>query len=113
MGMKKRSEKTGIKLLDMFVRMQQEYPEISPDKVLIIDMKTMEKIATPSRVALMEAIRKNSPESVNELAKIVKRPQESVSRDLTILNNYGILEFVRSGKKRKPVVEKEILAVQC
>jgi predicted transcriptional regulator len=103
----------GFKLLDMFTRMQQEYPEFTPDKILIIDVKLMKKIVTPSRVELIEAIRNHKPKSVNDLARIVNRPQESVSRDLTILNNYGVLEFVQVGKTRRPVIDKEIFAVTC
>ena len=103
----------GFKLLDMFTRMQQEYPEFTPDKILIIDVKVMEKIVTRARVELIEAIRNHKPKSVTELAKIVKRPQESISRDLTILNNYGVLEFILVGKVRRPIIDKEIFAVTC
>lgn len=103
----------GFKLLDLFTKMQQEYPEFTPDKILIIDVKVMEKIVTPARVQLIEAIRNHKPKSVNDLAKIVNRPQESVSRDLTILNNYGVLEFVQVGKVRRPIIDKEIFAVSC
>lgn len=104
---------TGIRLLDMFVRMQGEYPELSPDRVLIIETKLLKNIITPARTQLMEAIRKKKPNSVTELAKFVNRPQESVSRDLAILHNYGILDFVRAGNVRKPRIEKDIIAVHC
>jgi len=50
---------------------------------------------------------------VIELSMIVKRRQEAVSRDLTILHNYGVLEFARIGKTRKPIVEKDIFALTC
>jgi predicted transcriptional regulator len=109
----KKEREMGIKLMDLFTKMQQEYPELSPDKVLIMDFRMMRNIATHARVELIEAIRENKPKSVSELARIVDRPQESVSRDLTVLNNYGILEFVRSGQVRKPVMRKELLAVTC
>lgn len=103
----------GIKLLDVFVRMQSEYPEFTPDRVLIIETRVLKDIITPARTELMEAIREKKPNSVGELAKLVNRPQESVSRDLTILNNYGVLDFVRIGKVRKPRIEKDIIAVHC
>ncbi len=103
----------GLKLLDAFTHMQSEYPELSPDRVLIIETKMLKNIITPSRTELMEVIREKKPGSVNELAKLVNRPQESVSRDLTILNNYGVLDFVRIGKTRKPIIEKDIIAIHC
>lgn len=110
--MKKKTD-TGIRLLDMFVRMQTEYPDISPDRVLIIETKLLKDIITPARTELMETIQESKPNSVGELVKLVKRPQESVSRDLAILNSYGILDFVKTGNVRKPVIEKDIIAVQA
>ncbi|MFA4819579.1 MAG: hypothetical protein WC613_01320 [Candidatus Aenigmatarchaeota archaeon] len=109
----KKKKDMGIRLLDMFVRMQSEYPDISPDRVLIIEIKLLKYIVTPARTEIMEAIQENRPNSVGELVKLVNRPQESVSRDLTILNNYGVLDFVKKGNVRKPIIEKDIIAVQC
>lgn len=103
----------GVRLLDMFTRMQSEYPEFSPDRVLIIETKTLKEIITPARTALMEAIRQKKPNSVGELSKMVGRAQESVSRDLTILKNYGVLDFVVTGNVRKPRIQKDIIAVHC
>lgn len=108
-----KKENMGIRLLDMFTRMQSEYPELSPDRVLIIETKLLKEIITPARTELMEVISQKRPNSVSELAKLVKRPQESVSRDLTILNTYGVLDFVRIGNVRKPRIEKDIIAVHC
>lgn len=103
----------GIKLLDAFTRMQSEYPELSPDRVLIIETSVLKDIITPARTELMDAIREKKPDSVGELAKLVGRPQESVSRDLTILNTYGVLDFIKIGNVRKPRIEKDIIAVHC
>ena len=103
----------GVRLLDMFTRMQTEYPELSPDRVLIIETKVLKNIVTPARTELMDVIRQKRPNSVGELAKLVHRSQESVSRDLTILKNYGVLDFVRIGNVRKPRIEKDIIAVHC
>lgn len=108
-----KKDNMGIRLLDMFTRMQTEYPELSPDRVLIIETNVLKDIITPARTELMDAIREKKPNSVGELAKLVNRHQESVSRDLTILNNYGILDFVKTGTTRKPIIEKDIIAVHC
>ena len=108
-----KKDNMGIKLLDMFTRMQTEYPEFSPDRILIIETNVLRDIITPARTELMEVIKEKKPNSVSELAKLVNRPQESVSRDLTVLNNYGILDFVKTGTVRKPIIEKDIIAVHC
>ena len=108
-----KKENMGIRLLDMFTRMQTEYPDLAPERVLIIETKILKDIITPARTELMEVIREKKPDSVGELAKLVNRPQESVSRDLTVLNNYGILDFIKIGNVRKPRIEKDIIAVLC
>lgn len=103
--------KEGFKLLELFTKMQIEYPELSPDKILIISEKTMAKIITPKRTELIITIREKKPKTIGELAKILKRPQESISRDLRILHNYGILDFVRIGKTKIPKIERSMLLI--
>jgi len=90
-----------------------EKPELAPSRVLVISLskKSLEKILTPSRMNLIRIIREKSPKSVGELAKLLNRPVESVSRDLRILENYGILTFVQMGKVKKPEIEKDVLMI--
>jgi len=102
--------------LEMFDRMLEyavKNPEASPDRLLVVSMKqeTLDKIFTPRRVELVRTIKSRNPPSVGGLAKMVKRPVESVSRDLKILENYGLLGLVQKGKFKKPVVEKDALLV--
>lgn len=104
------------KSLELFNRMIDyalEYPELSPDRVLIIDMDldTWKSIVTPSRMELIRIIRDKKPKSVGELAKLSKRPVESVSRDIKILEVNGVLEIIRVGRFKKPVIEKDILVI--
>ncbi len=90
-----------------------EKPELSPSKILVISLskKTSDKVFTPGRMDLVRTIKNDKPKSVSNLAKLVKRPIEAVSRDLRILENYGILEFVRSGKTKKPKIDKEMILI--
>ena len=90
-----------------------EKPELVPSKVLVIRLSktTLEKILTPSRIDLIRGIREKKPKSIGELAELVKRPLESVSRDLSILENYGLLSLVKIGKIKKPKIEKDILMI--
>lgn len=106
--MKKRY-RPGFKLLDTFDKLEEIDPEMSPDRVLIVEFEVLKDIVTPARTELVKAIREHRPQSVGELAKLVKRRQESVSRDLNILHNYGLLEFVRMGKSRIPKIDKRIM----
>ena len=90
-----------------------EKPELTPSKILVISLSktTLERILTPSRMDLIREIREKKPKSIGELAELVKRPLESVSRDLGILENYGLLRLVKTGKIKKPKIEKDILMI--
>lgn len=90
-----------------------EKPEIAPSRVLIISLskKSLEKILTPGRMDLVRTIREKKPKSVGELAKSVKRPVQSISRDLNVLENYGLLSLVQVGRVKKPEIEKDVLMI--
>jgi len=104
-----RTDRMISRMLDLFL----ENPEQAPNRVLVISMskKTLEKIITPARMDLIRAISEKKPDSVGELIKIVKRPKESVSRDLKILENYGLLSLVNIGRIRKPKITKDLLMI--
>ncbi|MBI2543524.1 MAG: helix-turn-helix domain-containing protein [Candidatus Aenigmarchaeota archaeon] len=90
-----------------------EKPEVAPSRVLVINLSktALEKVLTPSRIDLIREIRERKPKSVSELAELVKRSVEAVSRDLNILENYGLLTLVKAGKIKKPEIEKDILMI--
>ena len=90
-----------------------EKPELAPSRLLVINLgkKSLEKILTPGRMELVRTIKEKEPESVGGLARMVKRPVESVSRDLKTLENYGMLAFVQVGKHKRPEIEKDVLMV--
>lgn len=112
--MKKTTEERKLdNLLDLIIEAQIKDPEHTPDNVLIISMssRTLQKIMTPARLELIRIIKERKPASVGGLAKIIGRQQESVSRDLKILENYGVLEFLRQGKTKKPVANRDIFVI--
>ena len=90
-----------------------EKPEMAPNRLLVMNLSkgSLEKILTPGRMGLVRTIKKSKPESVGELAGMVNRPVESVSRDLKTLENYGLLTFVQVGKHKRPEIEKDVLMV--
>ncbi|HLC77164.1 MAG TPA: hypothetical protein VJH04_03080 [archaeon] len=101
------------KMVSRMIDFALENPELSPSKVLVINLgkNTLEKVLTPSRMNLIRTIRESNPKSVSNLARLVKRPIEAVSRDLSILENYGIMEFVRNGKTKKPKIENDMILI--
>jgi len=104
------------KAIKMFGKMVEEAiknPESAPDKVIVISLTDEEKnrILTPERLKLMRIIKEKKPKSVNELAKLVDRRMDAVSRDLKILKFYGFLELIQSGKQKIPKMKKETLLI--
>lgn len=100
--------------IDEFFEMAKEavrHPELFPDKVVIVSLTQEQKnsILTKSRIELIRAINRRNPKTVNELAEIVQRNPAAVSRDLAVLENYGILELIKVGRSRRPVIEKDML----
>lgn len=101
------------RMVNRMIDFALEKPELAPSRVLIINLskKSLEKILTPCRMGLIRTIIGKKPKSVGALAKIVNRPVESVSRDLKILENYGLLAFVQSGRQKVPEIEKDVLMI--
>lgn len=101
----------GLRFMNKLIDFALAYPDLAPERVIIIDMKqdTWENIMTRARIELIRAINSERPESAKELARLLGRPVESVSRDLNVLKNYGILELVRVGRSKRPEVDKDVL----
>jgi len=104
------------KAIKMFGKMVEEaikHPELAPERVIVISLTEEEKenILTPKRLELIRTIKKQKPKSVKELAEIVGRRVDAVSRDLKILENYGFLELLQVGKQKQPLIEKDALLI--
>jgi predicted transcriptional regulator len=60
--------------------------------IYVPDTSVLSKILSPRRIELLKTIRENPGMGVGELAKLLKRKQESVSRDIAFLRSWGIIE---------------------
>jgi len=65
---------------------------------------TMRNVLTNNRLLILKTIRKNKPESVYELAKILKRDLKSVNQDLKMLSEIGLVTLEKIDSMRKRVV---------
>ena len=97
------------KMIDYAIR----NPEDAPKRVLVVSMnkKSLEKILTPARMGVIRAVAGGKPSSVGDLARMLKRPKESVSRDLRALENYGLLSFSHAGRVKTPKIDKDFLMI--
>jgi predicted transcriptional regulator len=64
--------------------------------VYFTSIEAARTLLTPSRLALLRAIRHHRPDSIYELAKIVQRDLKNVQGDLKILTQYGLVTMTKT-----------------
>ena len=104
------------KALDLVGRMLRDaiqHPGLYPDRltVIILEENMIRKVLTPERLKLLRTLRRQKVESIQELARILKRPVASVSRDLKLLETYGFIRLDRNGRTKRPQLTKELIAI--
>lgn len=90
-----------------------ERPELYPDHLTVIALSDVFKaqLFTPRRLQLIKTLQMGPAASISELAKRVKRPIASVSRDLKVLHAYGLVELRRSGRFKVPVLTSRHIVI--
>lgn len=68
------------------------------------NIDVMRKVLTNKRLQLIKAIKKYSPQSIYELARIVDRDPKSVNIDIRVLNKLGMIGLKRTDKKRENII---------
>jgi predicted transcriptional regulator len=58
-----------------------------------VSVATARELLTDQRVQLLHAVRKERPESIAALARLVGRPAQSVTADLELLERAGVIAF--------------------
>ena len=107
-------EEYGEHLNQLFEKVTRgEIHEPAPHKIVARRAEDIGKILTHERLRLLAIIRENKPESINELARMLKRKESNVHNDLTFLEGIGLLEL-KEGKnhvKKMPVVDYDALHI--
>ena len=60
--------------------------------IYLPDARTFSKIFSARRIELLRAIKENPELGVSELARLLGRKQEAVSRDIAFLRAWGLIE---------------------
>jgi predicted transcriptional regulator len=71
--------------------------------VYFTSIEAARNLLTPSRLALLRAVRSGRPGSIYELAKMVSRDLKNVQDDLRLLERYGLVRMTngkRAGRRR-------------
>jgi predicted transcriptional regulator len=74
------------------------------------DLKILRNLLSNEKGRILYTLKSESPESIYQLAKILKRDLKSVRQDVKILERFGFLEFV-SKKNGKRISHTPILTV--
>lgn len=93
---------------DVLEAMKREEGE---DKTVIYvqNLRTVSRILSPKRLELLKALVDNPGVGVNELAKMLNRKTEAVSRDISYLRSHGIIETSRGRKTIATAVPKRVV----
>ncbi|MDD5473977.1 MAG: ArsR family transcriptional regulator [Candidatus Methanoperedens sp.] len=107
-------EEYGEHLNQLFERVRRgEIREPEPHKIVARTAEDIGKILTRERLRLLSIIREKTPESISELARMLKRKESNVYNDITFLEGMGLLEL-REGKnhvRKAPVVDYDALHI--
>jgi len=76
----------------------------SPPTISFTSYDELMETLTPRTLELIETIRHEEPESINETARIVDRDVKNVHRELGRLAQLGIIYFEEEGQRKRPVV---------
>jgi len=67
-------------------------------------LAAVRKVLTDNRLDVWRTIRDQKPESISHLAEILKRDFRAVHRDVTLLEELGLIELIKGPGKRGNIV---------
>jgi predicted transcriptional regulator len=89
----------------------QRAREKDDPKIYFPTMAAASRILSDENMALLRVIREQQPQSVDELAQKVGKPQSNVSRSLHAMEPYGLVQLRKHGRQVTPVVTFDHLAM--
>lgn len=69
------------------------------------------KALTEKRMELLRTVREEEPSSIREAAELVDRDVKNVFDDLCLLDKFDVIDLIRKGKRKKPVIKRKIIVV--
>jgi predicted transcriptional regulator len=100
-------EENKKELKAVFQQLGRGKPIPEEEALFFADLETFRKCLTPKRLALVWTVAEKRPQSIRELATLVRREVKNVSDDLDYLCQVGLVEFRPStahGNARAPIV---------
>ncbi len=107
-------EEYGEHLNKLFERVRRgEIHEPESHKIVARTAEDIGRILTHERLRLLAIVREKKPESITELARMLKRKESNVHNDLTFLEGVGLLELKEGENhvRKVPVVDYDALHI--
>lgn len=82
----------------------EKKPSIKKGEIVLTSMETLAKIFSKTRLEILQVIIAKNPQSIYELAKMVKRDFKNVHTDVNILKEVGLIELRDSGDARSGLI---------
>ena len=86
-------------------------PKTTDPKVWVTSMESIGRLLSKDNYAMIEAIRQHHPETISDLAKLMNREQANVSRTLSRMADFHIVDLVETNGKKQPVVNWDEIAI--
>lgn len=76
------------------------------------DEDNLHRVTRPKNLELLQTLARERPESIRETARLVGRDVRQVHRNLTELEDLGLVEFEEEGRSKRPSVWYDEIAVE-
>jgi len=80
-------------------------PKKNEPKIWFESVKSMAQILSSENQELLRIIKEQQPDSLKELEMATGRKRSNLSRTLSTMSRYGIVDLVKQNKTLKPVVK--------
>ncbi|ETO93466.1 MarR family transcriptional regulator [Legionella oakridgensis] len=80
-------------------------PKKNEPKIWFSSIKSLCEVLNENNMRLLKIIDEQKPESIKELAALSKREPGNLSRTLSTMARYGIIEMKKVGKNSKPIAK--------
>jgi predicted transcriptional regulator len=83
------------------IKAGKKLPTVKRTEIYFTSLEAVRALLTDKRFELLHMIRKHSPHSINELARIAGRDFKNVHTDVMLLKDYGLVKLSKRVKTAK------------
>jgi len=77
--------------------------------ISVPSIEILGKILSPPRIEILLVVPRLKPQSINALAKALKKNFKNVYNDIQFLADLGLIEIEENGRKAKPIAKYKMI----